>query len=216
MPPRILFATDVHGACRHLPGLPAADLLLLGGDLTHFGSAAQAGRILESFRQRFPAVLAVAGNCDAPDADGVLAACGCSLHLAVQEAAGLRICGVGGCNRTPFSTPNEWDEDDMARDLDALDARLAGGGAPLVLVTHAPPFGSGADRLPDGSSVGSRAVAAFVRARRPALVLCGHIHEAAGIFSCEGVPVVNPGPFSQGNYACFDGATLTPARARVA
>jgi len=70
-----------------------------------------------------------------------------------------------------------------------------------VLVSHAPPHGSGAGRLPIGFDVGSRTVAAFARSWRPDLILCGHIHEAAGIFSLDGIPVVNPGPLRDGRYA---------------
>jgi Icc-related predicted phosphoesterase len=211
MAPTVLFVTDIHGAVKQLDALPSADLLLLGGDLTHFGSVAQAEGVLRQFQDRFANVFAVSGNCDAAGTDEMMATLDCDLHLRVRTALGLRLCGLGGCNKTPFSTPNEWIEEEMADRLAPLAEQLTAAGEPIVLVSHAPPLGSGAGRLPNGVDVGSQAVADFVRATRPALVLCGHIHEAPGLFSLGDVPVVNPGPFSAGRFARFDTTDLAPA-----
>jgi Icc-related predicted phosphoesterase len=215
MPSTVLFVTDIHGAVKLLDALPPADLLLLGGDLTHFGSVAQAERVLRQFQDRFANVFAVSGNCDAAGTDEMMATLGCDLHLRVRNAGELRLCGIGGCNKTPFATPNEWVEEEMGDRLQSLAKELAGESEPIILVSHAPPLGSGAGRLPNGADVGSQAVADFVRTVRPALVLCGHIHEAAGMFSLAGRPVVNPGPFSVGSFARFDTTDLAPSIHRL-
>lgn len=205
-----LFIADIHGASRELDRLPVADVLLLGGDLTPFGTADQAVALVDRLAARYPRVAAVAGNCDAADTDAALTRHGSGIHLACRSYGSWRVCGIGGCNRTPFGTPYEWDEEVMARELAALADTLVGDEAPLVLVTHAPPLGSGADQLPNGAHVGSRAVAEFARRVRPALVLCGHIHEAAGQFHWEGIPVVNPGPLARGGLVTFSLPELMP------
>jgi len=205
-----LFIADIHGASRELDRLPAADVLLIGGDLTQFGTAAQAMALIDRLAARYPQVAAVAGNCDAAETDAALTRQGSGIHLACRDYGSWRACGIGGCNRTPFHTPYEWDEEAMAHDLAVLADTLLEGKTPLVLVTHAPPLGCGADRLPNGTHVGSRAVAEFARRVRPALVLCGHIHEAVGRFEWEGIPVLNPGPLARGGLVTFSLPELMP------
>ncbi|MBS7654873.1 metallophosphoesterase, partial [Candidatus Bathyarchaeota archaeon] len=39
---------------------------------------------------------------------------------------------------------------------------------------------------------------------KPALTLCGHIHEAKGADKIGETLIVNPGPSKQGNYAIID------------
>ncbi len=212
---QILFVVDIHGASRELDRLPAADILLVGGDLTQFGTTAQAVATAEGLAARYPRLATVAGNCDAADADAALIRQGSGIHLACRDFGSFRVVGIGGCNRTPFGTPNEWDEDAMAGSLASLADDVAGQDTPLVLVTHAPPLGSGADRLPNGAQVGSRAVAEFARRVRPVAVLCGHIHEGAGAFEWEGMPVVNPGPIARGGLVTLAVPGLKPVLGKL-
>lgn len=67
-----------------------------------------------------------------------------------------------------------------------------------VYVIHMPPAGSGLDVISSGETVGSRAVAGFIRKRRPLLTLHGHIHESpemSGVWKTEvgGTVCVQPG-----------------------
>lgn len=199
---RITYIADIHGHTEFIPQLPPADLLLVGGDFTQFGDRNAVAQVLAALRQRTEPVLAVTGNLDPPDAQDVLAPNGCALTLTTTTFQGLRLAGLGGANTSPFNTPFEWDDNAVDQTLnqafptpDALD----------ILVSHAPPYDSGADRLPDGTPVGSRAVAQAARRLHLPLLLCGHIHEADGIFDLDGTIVVNPGPFSDhGRHACID------------
>lgn len=84
----------------------------------------------------------------------------------------------------------------------SVDAELQSAVRPLgawIFVCHAPPFDSQLDRLPHlDHPIGSKAVRAFVAARRPLCALHGHIHEAPMVtgrfqMSIDGVPCVNPG-----------------------
>ena len=202
---RLLFITDVHGRSVRLRNLPAAEVCLVGGDLTHFGEVAEVRALLAVLTDRFPAVLGVPGNCDPAESVGAFADAGANLHLARHELGGVVFWGLGGCPRTPFDTPNEWSEEAVAAGVKNVAAvTSAPAAAPCELVAHAPPAGSGAARLVSGVDVGSRAVAELARRVRPSLILCGHLHEARGVHAWEGVPVINPGPLRDGHYALIE------------
>ena len=83
--------------------------------------------------------------------------------------------GMGYSNPTPFDTPGEYDEGELARRL-ARFAVLR----PQTLVAHAPPFGTDLDEAAPGLHFGSTAVRDYVDAHQPAYCFCGHIHEGAG------------------------------------
>lgn len=199
---RLLFISDLHGQCDALPTLPAADAILVGGDFTQFGSVQDANDVLAAIRNRPEPCLAVLGNLDPPEANAVLEAADVSLQLRLRQLNHLSLGGIGGANDTPFQTPYEWSDNAMA---ETLATRFPTGTGMDILVSHAPPLNSGADRIGNGMNVGSRAVAELVQRLQPKLVLCGHIHEAAGVYSCAGAIVVNPGPFGpKGHYAYID------------
>jgi uncharacterized protein len=199
----ILFVTDIHGRREGFDRLPAAEVALLGGDLTQFGSAADVRQVVGLAQARFGDVLAVVGNCDPPAGDAVLAELGVGLRAQPTVHAGVAFSGLSGSNTTPFRTPYEWTDATMATRLTQVAAGPPAS-TPWVLVSHAPPLGSGAGRLPGGQDAGSSAVAQWIRRQRPALVLCGHIHEAVGVFALDGIPVINPGALRTGHYALLD------------
>lgn len=89
----------------------------------------------------------------------------------VELVAGVRIGGIGGAGPARFGFCYEWGEEEiMARPELACD----------VLLCHCPPAWTRLDLVHDGvRHVGSEAI----RARAVALdgvLVCGHIHEAAG------------------------------------
>ena len=65
----------------------------------------------------------------------------------------------------------------------------------IVLVTHAPPFGTKLDDLGDGSShVGNQSITEFIIKHQPILAMSGHIHESAGKEDKINMTrVINPG-----------------------
>ena len=185
---RIVYFSDNHGHVEKLSSMPDADLVLFGGDLTMLGDEAVFRKTMETVAARYPDFRGVIGNMDCWDGEKVLMESGHLLSLEPTVLQGLRILGIGGGNRSPFNTPVEWEDDAMAQ-------RLSGITEPAdILVCHAPPMGSGADVISNGASVGSTAIAGFVERMKPVLVLCGHIHEAAGIYRLGDSFVVNPGP----------------------
>ena len=194
---RIIYISDIHGNLDAVKALPEADLCLVGGDFTTLGTDDDVRAAVELIADKCPSFLGVLGNMDAPTATSVLGCTGHFLKSTPTIVQGLRLLGLGGANRSPFNTPNEWDET-MA---ETLFAGLQVGDLDIA-VTHAPPFESGADRIKSGIAVGSKAVADMVKRVKPALLLCGHIHEADGIFRLADTLVVNPGAFGlEGHYA---------------
>ena len=196
---RIIGITDIHGRKDYSPqvreALTSADLVLCSGDLTDFGAAQDAERILEEIRQHNPNILAVSGNCDHPSVNTVLSASDINLHNHARTIRSVTFYGLGGSNPSPFHTPQELDEDQIENILTNYekneDSRWH------VLVTHAPPAHTKVDRTFFRQHVGSKAVRTFIEKFRPDLVLCGHIHEARGSDKVNETIVINPGPFPQ-------------------
>ncbi len=194
---KIIGITDIHGRRNYSPqvqeALRSADLVVCSGDLTDFGSAQDAERILEEIRLQNPNILAVSGNCDHPGVNTVLSVSDINLHNNAKTMGSVTFYGLGGSNPSPFHTPQELDEDQIAGILKNYkkteDSRWH------VFVTHAPPAHTKVDRTFFRQHVGSGAVRAFIEEFRPDLVLCGHIHEARGIDTINETIVINPGPF---------------------
>ena len=198
---KLLFFTDLHAQFDQLDALPRADLLVFGGDLTQFGKRPDVARVLDLLASRYALVVGVLGNCDPPDGEKELQGRGIDLNLRFRDLEGYRFVGCSGSNKTPFGTPTEWCDQEQAARLLAQDLAPKGESPHVIAVSHAPPLGSGADRLPGGKYAGSDAVAALVKRLAPTLVLCGHIHDARGVYSWEETTVVNPGPLRLGHYA---------------
>ncbi len=202
----VVLVADLHGRAARLRELPRADLFLAAGDISNFGPVEAVLRALEIAAARYPRVRAVLGNCDPPAAAPELGSRGWDLHLHPSRIGPCLFFGIAGSNPTPAFTPYEWEEPACLAEAGPAVEAAAGqddgpAGACRVLVSHAPPLGSGADQVGSGRHVGSRAVADIARRLGAGLVLCGHIHEARGVFRWEERWVVNPGPFRHGYFA---------------
>jgi hypothetical protein len=201
---RILFLTDLHGAHGYLAPLiereREVDLVLLGGDLTSFGSAPHAKAMIDPLLKSFPVVRSVHGNVDQPGVLPWLEERGLSLHGRGETIDGVGFFGCGGSNFTPMRTPTEYSEatidDLLEQGLDCV--RHA---EPKVLVCHCPPRDTALDRMFAGKNVGSTSLRAFLQREPVTLCLCGHIHEAVGTERVGDAFVVNPGSFCTGRYA---------------
>jgi hypothetical protein len=78
-----------------------------------------------------------------------------------------------------------------------------------TLLTHTPPRDTQLDAIRHGDHVGSSSVREFIELTRPALVICGHIHEARGIDRLGPTQMVNCGTAFRGHYALVEvGADL--------
>lgn len=194
---QIIAITDIHGRKDFTPqaknALQNADLVLCCGDLTDFGSAEDAERILEEIRQQNPNILAVSGNCDHPGVNTVLSASDINLHNSPKVFHDIACYGLAGSNPSPFHTPQELGEDQIEKIL--MNYHKVKGAKRHIFVTHAPPAHTRVDRTFFGLHVGSPSIRSFIERFQPDLVICGHIHEARGSDTLDHAIVINPGPF---------------------
>ena len=140
---------------------------------------------------------------DMPEVGRWLSELGVTLEGRPVVDRGVGYIGCGGSNRTPMVTPNERDEDEIARCLDNAYRGLEqlGGWDRVVVVSHCPPADTSTDRTHSGQHVGSKALRAFLEDHPVDLCLCGHIHESMGIDEVAGSVVCNPGSLAWGGYA---------------
>ncbi len=197
---------DIHESTdrlAHIPGIRQAQGLILTGDLTNRGGAAEAGRVLEAAQALNPRILAQVGNMDRPAVEAHLEGLGLNIHRQARALApGLTLMGVGWSTPTPFGTPSEVGEDELAAWLAETHGKAlaSGPGDALLAVIHTPPRNTCVDRLPSGVCVGSVAVREFLLSAQPQVCICGHIHEAAGEERLGNTHVLNPGMVADGGY----------------
>ena len=203
---------DVHesiGMLGAIPGIKEAAGLILTGDLTNRGREDKARRVLEQARAANPTLLAQMGNMDHAEVGELLSKNGENIHRQARLLApGLVLMGVGWSTPTPFGTPSETSEAELARwiqethqlalDLAARDC--PNGPCRLVAIIHTPPLSTALDRIASGAHVGSAGVRAFIEKAQPDVVICGHIHEAVAEERLGRSHVLNPGLLAEGGY----------------
>jgi Icc-related predicted phosphoesterase len=204
---RLAYVVDVHdrfdAVTQALDDVGPVDALLVGGDITTFGSPDDAERAIGLWQPLVPRLLAVAGNMDSPAIDERLVALGVSCD---GRGVALGEVGVAGASAAPFSplhTPHEIPDDEFARRAEIGLSEIKASRV-RILCPHAPPHGTACDRIRSGEHVGSPALRALVEREQPDVVLCGHIHESRAIDSLGASTVANPGPVQAGHYALVD------------
>ncbi|MBI5084131.1 MAG: metallophosphoesterase [Acidobacteria bacterium] len=174
---RLLVFSDIHGDLRALQRLMEmeADAYVAAGDMVTWSRGLDAvGPLLA---QRAAQMWVLPGNHEhASQSARFCERYGLhDLHGKWFDFNGWRVAGLGHSNPTPFNTPGEYSEEEMAERL----APFAGLET-LVLICHCPPWGTALDEAAPGRHFGSRAVLEFIEKNQPQWFLCGHIHEAAG------------------------------------
>jgi uncharacterized protein len=121
------------------------------------------------------------------------------LHLDEHE-----LLSCGWTNPTPWDTPRECSEDELAERLEVLGRQLQNP-RKAIFNLHAPPYNSGLDNAPEltedlqmlasgvMSAVGSTAVRDFIEKYQPLLSLHGHIHESKSECKIGKTRSINPG-----------------------
>jgi Icc-related predicted phosphoesterase len=203
----VIGLADVHGdassVARILRSIKQMDLVVLSGDLTHFGKQAQAIHVVEAVRQECGEILAVSGNCDYPDVEDYLIRLGVSLNRRCVLKDGYAFVGISGSLPCPGGTPNEASESDFRRWLNEGVA-VAPDDTPMILVAHQPPRNTTNDRIHSGMHVGSTAVRQFIEEHQPLVCLTAHIHEGTGVDAIGRTKVANPGPVREGRYVYLE------------
>jgi len=180
---KILIFSDIHGDLRALERVAAqpADIYIAAGDLSTFGRGLErCGEILRSAAAP-ERVWVLPGNHETHEETQQF--CGrfgfLDFHRQVRPVPGkagvLHWAGLGYSNPTPFDTPGEYTEEEIAEAL-----KLFEGLNSLFLVVHFPPHGTELDCVAPGRHAGSRVLRAWVERVQPVQLFCGHIHECAG------------------------------------
>lgn len=176
--PRLLIFSDIHNDARVLEKLMEieADYYFAAGDLVSWARGLD--KMGELMKRRAGQVYVLPGNHEsAADISSFCKRFGFSdFHGGTLEIAGVHVAGLGYSTPTPFDTPGECSEQEMASRLEKFSALK-----PLVLICHAPPLNTPLDRIREGLHAGSSAVGDFIQAHQPIHFFCGHIHEAEGV-----------------------------------
>ncbi|MBO4300072.1 MAG: metallophosphoesterase family protein [Desulfovibrio sp.] len=194
---------DIHDEAERfdtIPDISRANGIIVSGDLTVEGGVPQAERVMNSLCAFNLPVLAQIGNMDRPEIDAWLTDKDWNLHTVMRELTPeVAAFGVGGSTPTPFSTPSEFSESDVAAWLEASWRKVCAY-PHQVLVSHNPPKDTACDVIPGNVHVGSTAVREFLEKAQPEICVCGHIHEARAIDRVGRTLVINPGMLAQGGY----------------
>lgn len=176
---KLALLSDTHGRHERLALPSHVDLIVHAGDFTRRGGDAETVRFLDWLASFQAPKLLVAGNHDrfaeaSPDAMREHCRARDITYLTHERAdvAGLRVFG------SPFVPRFR----NMAFNLDRHELASAWRAIPPeldLLVTHGPPHGT-LDRVVIGRHVGCEALRDALRARKVALHVMGHIHEARG------------------------------------
>lgn len=175
---KLLIFSDIHSNHKALEQLMAteADYYFAAGDLVNWARGLeQCGKIMQPRGER---VYVLPGNHEsAPQIATFCAQFGLhNFHEQTIRIGQHHVAGLGYSSPTPFNTPGEYSEAELAERLARFESLN-----PLVLICHAPPHGTALDRVRDGVHAGSRSIRDFVDRRQPDYLFCGHIHEAEGV-----------------------------------
>ena len=180
---KALIFSDIHNDKIALEKLMAvdADAYFAVGDLVSWARGLdKMGEVMKGRKDR---VYVLPGNHES--ASDIIAFCErfgfIDLHGATAEIGGVRFAGLGYSTVTPFDTPGEYSEEEIAQCLEKFAAWK-----PQVLICHSPPLGTPLDRIKEGLHAGSRAVREFIETHQPAHFFCGHVHEAEGVVTQMG------------------------------
>lgn len=178
---KLLIFSDIHEDWLALEKLMSldADMYIAAGDLANWGRGLEkAAPILAKHTDK---MWLMPGNHESDrDIEVFCQTHGFhNLHSTSMEVAGYHVAGLGCSNPTPFNTPGEYTEAQLAERLTPFDALK-----PLVLICHCPPKDTPLDQAGPGKHFGSAAIKDFIGKTQPAYFFCGHIHESAGVH-CE-------------------------------
>jgi len=193
---KVLFFVDTHGSGSKLRKIMEkskdVDLLVCGGDFTIFENDMES--VLHELNSIGKPVLIIHGNHET--ASSVMIGCEQLgnmhfIHRTYYIADHLIFYGHGGGG---FSTRDDKftrDSESFIEELDRI-SHMHNKKYQIVLVTHAPAFGTMVDYL--DTHVGNKSITEFILKHEPVLAMSGHIHETAG---CEDkihkTRLINPG-----------------------
>jgi len=204
-----LVTSDFHGEARAFRECASkaeearAGVVVACGDLTHFDTVQRAKELLAPLLELRLPLFFVPGNCDPPALTGVSVEGAHCVHGTFGVYGDAVFMGAGGGLLSPFHTPFEMTEEEIMEVLNRGFEHTPNKRW-LILVSHHPPSNTRMDLTSGGKHIGSLSVRRFIEEKEPALVFCGHVHEARGVDRIWETLLVNPGPARHGYCALAD------------
>lgn len=164
------------------------------------------------------------GNDDPMEMDAILEASKVMQSASMKnlDVLGYEMITIAHTSPTPWDTPREWNEDEMARNIDKLASTIKNM-EKAIFNFHDPPYGTMLDYAPklkdmrqsagEVEHVGSKAVAEKIKQYQPFLGLHGHIHESRAAQKIGRTFCVNPG--SEYGEGILRGVLLTLADTKM-
>ncbi len=188
---KLLCFVDTHSntkAINHLLKISKkVDILVCAGDITNWGEGLKS--ILKKFEKLKKIMLIIPGNHESEEE--MHEACKnlkyvINLHKGAYFEGEFAFFGFGGGG---FAMEDKNFEKISKKFF--KDAK----GKKIILITHAPPFGTKLDNLPGLGHRGCMSIRKFIEDAQPLVHICGHLHETAGSVDKIGKTIiVNPGP----------------------
>lgn len=201
---RILAISDIHGDKERVKKLSYfiekndPEIIVVAGDITSFGPKSSADQIIRELMKSGKKVLAITGNGDSPDIYEVLEKKKVNL--------GSKVVNVGSAGFVGFSggqTIHLGGQSFVTR-YEPLDLKLKYlKSKKKIVVSHLPPKGT-KDKIFSGQHIGSEFLRDMINENQPDLVISGHVHEDAGVYTLGKTTIVNPGAFCEGYGAIID------------
>ncbi len=192
----IFALSDIHNSIENLKALEKkakkTQIAIICGDLTTLGPKENIPKIAKILQPR--KILAVPGNMDSNEVLEKMKDMNISIHCNCKRLNGIEFCGFGGGlkGRAGLLT---FPEKEIIQCLNKIVSSKS------VLITHLPPFNSKLDLAQNTTHIGSSAVRKIIEEKKPALHLCGHVHEALNEEKIGETLSVNVGSVKEGTAA---------------
>ncbi len=162
------------------------DIVVIAGDLSNFGGIAKIDKLVKGLNH--DNVYYVWGNMDGKIVTDELKH-GTNLHLNPVKINDLFLLGLGGDERSFEKNLPEFEN--------IINKTLHEHHKYLILISHIPPYGYG-DLIKTylenpKRNVGSKKYLELLKKFQPTLAICGHIHEARGIYKLGNTNICNVG-----------------------
>lgn len=210
---KLLVISDIHGNKGILHKMDDiftnVDGVLFAGDFAVCFEPETGLEVLEDMCKKHENLFAVRGNCDSIDFIDELEERGVCAENTISFLNGISIAGSGGALIFKDNTEFERQEDDLLSDFDILKNTVSQSGEnslwkSTILISHNPPKANNIDKIAAGFNVGSQKFTELIEENQPLAVICGHIHEAAGIEKINNTTVINPGSLDENSYAILE------------
>jgi len=190
---RIIGLTDLHDRIINFDKLLRykPDVFLISGDIIHKGDT-KILDFLKNLNEKVK-VFIIPGNWENSEIKEEMEKSGLSIDEKVVKFEDTVFIGLGGSNKTPIGSPNEYEEYELyfrfynslkEQDKDKIENNF-------IFLSHVPPKDTMADRCSEGH-VGSTGVRKVIEEFKPTLCACGHVHESRCIDKIGNSLIVNP------------------------